>query len=145
MKRRTIVTAVVMVAMVLALAATPVMASHETVVAISGEVVAVDGSGFTVQIGAQASGPANALSGQGFDNPGKPGAPPTPVGYCRFPLSGSLVGSVVTLSGTVTFSTNPALVGAPVTIIADSSSGAITFDFAGFVLTGTGSVVIAHQ
>ncbi len=147
MKRTFVFVATLALAVALALlvaqpAASPVQASHKTVVAISGE-VALDGI-LTVQVGAHASGPANDLSGQGFDNPGKPplGVPP---GYCRFPLNGSLVGDVVTLDGVVTFSNDPANIGVPVAIIADASTGDITFFFDGVVLTGTGSVVIAHQ
>ncbi len=122
--------------------------ASNTVVSISGAVTLTGVPGFTptLQMGAHASGPAGSLTGQGFDSPfrGNPTAT-TPPGYCRFPLTGSLVGSVVTLTGTVSFSNDPTNLGVPVTIIADASTGAITFDFGSFVLTGTGSVVIAHS
>jgi hypothetical protein len=36
-------------------------------------------------------------------------------------------------------------IGTPVTVIADASTGSITFDFGGFILTGTGSITIRHQ
>lgn len=114
--------------------------SPKTVVTISGDVTL---SGFTVHVGARAAGTAAALTGLGFDSPGKPpGA--VPPGYCRFPLTGSVAGSVVTLSGAVTFSSDPSLVGTAVTITANASTGAIVFTFGGLVLTGTGSVLIAH-
>ncbi len=50
--------------------------------------------------------------------------------------------SVVTLSGAVTKSTDPSLVGISVTVIGDASTGAITFVFDGLTLTGTGTVAI---
>lgn len=100
--------------------------------------------GLTLHVGAEASGSAAALTGRGFDTPfrGNPFGPPP--GYCRFPLSGSLSGSVVTLSGAVTFSNDPTLVTTTVTITADASTGVITFDFGTLTLTGTGSVIVAH-
>lgn len=115
--------------------------SPKTVVTISGDVTLA--AGFTVHVGAAASGSAVALTGQGFDTPFRGNLTGTP-GYCRFPLTGSLSGSVVTLSGAVTFSSDPTFVGVPVTITADGSTGGITFDFGPFTLTGTGSVVVAH-
>jgi len=129
-------------------------ASHKVVVTISGD-VAYTGNlgtgivplGFPLHVGAQASGPpAGSLSGQGFDVPtgassfGPPGGPP---GYCRIPLTGTLAGNVVTLSGVVSFAHNPGDVGVPVTFTADASDGSITFDFGGFIFEGTGRVRIA--
>ncbi len=114
--------------------ATPVLASDMTVVTISGRV-----AGGTLQVGAHASGTAGSLSGLGFDSP----IPGTPKGYCRIALTGSLAGSVATLSGPVIFSTVPSFVGTPVTFIGDASTGSITFNFGGSIFTGTGSVVIA--
>lgn len=114
--------------------------SPKTAVTISGDVTV---AGFTVHLGAQASGTSTALTGFGFDSPGKPpGA--VPPGYCRFPLTGSFASNVVTLSGAVTFSPDPSLLGTAVTITANASTGAITFDFGGTVLAGTGSVLVAH-
>jgi hypothetical protein len=55
------------------------------------------------------------------------------------------VGTTLTLTGTVALSTDPSLVGTVATITADTSTGAITFNFGGIILTGTGSVVVAHQ
>lgn len=126
----------------MALTATPVQAAHMTVVTISGEVDF--GGGAVVQVGAHARGPAGSLTGQGFDTSGKPGGV-VPPQYCRFPLTGSVSGDVVTLLGAVTFSPDPTLIGAPVVITANAATGAITFNFAGFIATGTGSVVIAHR
>lgn len=141
MKLHTVV-ALVIALTGMALTATPVQAAHKTVVAISGEVDF--GGGAVVQIGAHARGPAGSLSGQGFDTPGKPGGV-VPPGYCHFPLTGSVSGDNVTLSGTVTFSPDPTLIGASVEITANAATGAITFNFGGFIGAGTGSVVIAHQ
>ncbi|MCI0330332.1 MAG: hypothetical protein L0196_05185 [candidate division Zixibacteria bacterium] len=115
-----------------------------TVVSISGNVTLAEG--FTLQVGATASGPSNALVGQGFDSPfrGNPTAT-TPPGYCRFPLTGSASGNVVSLSGNVSFSNDPSNLGVAVSITADASTSAITFVFGPFTLTDTGSVVIAHE
>lgn len=133
----------------LGVAATPAQASHQAVVSISGKVTNA-GLGLTLQVGAIASGPVDSLSGQGFDapTPGKPAVPGTPAGYCRIDLTtGSLSGDVVTLSGSVEFSNDPVNnpVGTPVSYTADASTGEITFDFAGFIFTGTGTVRIAHR
>jgi hypothetical protein len=61
------------------------------------------------------------------------------------PLTGALAGNQLTLSGTVAFSSDPTLVGIHATVTASISTGAITFNFGGIVLTGTGSVVVAHR
>ena len=123
-------------------------ASNKVVVTISGDVTetAVTG-GFTLHVQAQVSGPAASLTGQGSDSPaGK--------GYCRFPLTGELVGDVVTLAGVTDFTNSDTIpVGVPVTFVANASTGDITWTFdVGAVITGgpllvftgTGSVVIAQ-
>ena len=111
-------------------------------VAISGRVTLV-GTRLTLQVGARVSGSAVSLSGQGFDSPFSTKPASTPPGYCRFPLAGSRAGTVVTISGKVAFSNNATLVGTPVKITADASTGSIIFNFGPFTLTGTGAVVIA--
>ncbi len=119
----------------------PVQAASPTNVHVSGAVTLP--SGFTLQLTANASGTPSSLSGQGVDSTfhGNPGGPPP--GTCIFNnLTGSVSGSVVTLTGSVTSSTNNALVGTSVKIIADASTGSIVFDFGAFVLTGTGIVLI---
>ena len=125
-------------------------ASNKVVVTISGAVTETTVfSGFKLHVQARVSGPAGSLTGQGSDSP--PGK-----GYCRFPLTGSLVGDVVTLSGVTTFTNSDTTpVGVPVTFVANASTGDITWTFdvgaviAGgpfLIFTGTGSVVIAgHQ
>jgi opacity protein-like surface antigen len=122
--------------------ASPAQAA-DLVVNVTGEVVLF--GTFDFQLGATARGAADALTGRGFDAPieGAGGEGGLGHDYCHFPLTGSLSGSVVTLTGTVTSSNNPADLGAAVTIIADASTGAITYDFDGVVLTGTGKVTIA--
>lgn len=123
--------------------ASTVEASHKTVVTIRGDVTSPLLG--TIHVVAHASGPAGALSGRGFDGPatgsGVSGAPGNP-GACVFSLTGSVSGTSVTLTGTVIVSSNPSFVGAPVIITANASTGAITFTFAGFPFTGTGSVAI---
>jgi len=98
-----------------------------------------------VHVGAHASGPAGDLSGQGFDIPGKPPArlPSRSPGTAA--LSGELSGDTVTLEGAVDFSSDPSLEGIPAAIIANTSTGAITFVFDGSVLEGSGSVLVAHS
>ncbi len=111
-----------------------------TTVNISGQVTLAPGLTLTVE--GHAQGTASSLVGKGVDSTfhGNPlGFPP---GTCNFPLTGSISGSVITLSGAVTHSTDPSFVGTPVTLIGDASTGAITFIFGPFTLTGTGNVVI---
>lgn len=152
MKRRILATLVVVsvtTTTFVAFTATSAQASHKVVVTLSGRVTLV-GDGLVLQVGAQASGSANSLTGQGFDGP----VPGTPAGYCTIDLtSGSVLGDVVTLSGPVIFSNDPVNLDSAVnTFVADASDGSITFTFDAtgalggpFVFTGTGRVVIAHS
>ncbi len=121
---------------------TGAFAAGQTAVTVQGNVSL---PGLTVHLGAAASGPAGALTGAGFDAPtigsGVSGAPGNP-GFCEFPLAGSVSAGVVTLSGAVKESSEPTLIGIPVTITANSSTGSITFVFGPFTLTGTGSVSV---
>ena len=48
-------------------------------------------------------------------------------------------------SGSVSFSIDPTLVGIQATITANIATGSVTFNFGGIILTGTGSVVVAHR
>lgn len=115
--------------------ATSATASSGTGVSIAGKVSNAS-LGLTLSVQAQAHGAtAASLSGQGMDNSVAGGK-----GYCTIPLTGSVAGNVATLSGTVSFSNDPANLGVPVTFTADASTGAITFDFGGFIFTGNGSV-----
>lgn len=115
--------------------ATSATASSGTGVSIAGKVSNAS-LGLTLSVQAQAHGAtAASLSGQGMDNSVAGGK-----GYCTIPLTGSVTGNVATLSGTVSFSNDPANLGVPVTFTADASTGAITFDFGGFIFTGNGSV-----
>jgi hypothetical protein len=119
-------------------AATSAWASPVTTVSISGQ-VSIGGS--TLTLHASASGTSASLTGHGVDTTFHGGPPPP--GTCEFPLTGSISGSVVTLSGAVSKATDPTLVGASVLIVADGATGSITFTFGGtFVLTGTGTVQI---
>ena len=115
------------------------IAAPPTNVHISGEVTLAPG--FSLQLTANASGTPSSLSGQGVDSTFHQG-PVSPPGTCEFPLTGSVTGNVVTLTGTVTQASDKTLIGTPVSIVADASTGAITFHFGGFVLTGTGNVHI---
>lgn len=119
-------------------AATSAMAGPPTTVNIDGQ-VSIAGS--TLTLSANAAGTSASLTGRGVDSTFHGAGPPA--GTCVFPLTGSISGSVVTLSGAVRQSSDPTLVGASVLIVADAGTGSITFTFAGvFVLTGTGTVVI---
>ncbi len=131
--------AVSLAAMLLSLvAASSVLALPLTTVNIAGQ-VSIAGSTLTLQ--ANARGTSASLTGSGVDTTFHGGVPPP--GTCEFPLTGSISGSVVTLSGAVSKSTDPTLVGASVLIVADAATGSITFTFGGvFVLTGTGTVQI---
>jgi len=122
---------------VLMTVATPATASSRTGVTIAGQVSNAS-LGLTLSVQAQAHGAtAASLSGQGMDNSVAGGK-----GYCTIPLTGSVAGNVATLSGAVSFSNDPANLGVPVTFTADASTGAITFNFGGFIFTGSGSVNI---
>ena len=136
MKRAVIFLAVTLMVAALMMMIGPAQASNDTVVTISGT---VSNDGITLHVEAQAMGPsAGSLTGQGSDSTARANA----AKYCRFPLTGSVSGNVITLSGSVVFSPDPTNLGTPVAITADASTGSITFNFGGFILTGTGSVVI---
>ncbi len=108
----------------------PVFATDETVVTVMGNVATPPGSGaFSVHLGALARGPADALTGTGFDAPpigsGASSAPGNP-GFCVFSLTGSVSAGVVTLSGAVRESSIKTLIGTPVSVTAHTSNGSIT-------------------
>jgi hypothetical protein len=112
-------------------------ASSHVSVNITGQVSL---GGFLLHVQAHADGAGLAsLSGQGTDNFVDHG---NQFGLCIEPLTGSVSGSTVTLSGTTTFANNPSDIGVPVTFIADASTGAITWIFDGLTFTGTGIVDI---
>ena len=78
------------------------------------------------------------LSGSGWDT----GLDPKNVsGACYFTQAGSVRHDKVKLQGTVLFANDPTNSAAAVTTDADLDTGDITFNFAGFVFTGTGIVV----
>ena len=114
-----------------------------TTIGISGK---VSGSSGTVALEATAKGTTSSLVGRGA------GVHINFASEARFTLTGSISGSVVTLTGAVTQSGFAALIGTPVSIVADASTGTITHIFgpiaggplAGVTLTftGTGTVVI---
>ena len=116
-------------------------ASPPTTVNVSGQVSLAPGLTLTVE--AHAKGSSSSLTGAGVDSTFHGNPLPGPPGTCNFDnLAGSISGTTITLSGSVTHSTDPSLVGTPVTVIADASTGAITFIFGPFTLTGTGTVII---
>ncbi len=123
--------------MILMTTMVPARASNDTRVTIIGD-VSVGGITFHVQ--AQASGSSSSLSGQGISSPLANSVGPG--NTARFPLTGSVSGSTVTLTGSIAFSPNAANIGMPIAITADSSTGYIEFDFGLTKFTGTGSVVI---
>ncbi len=136
---------VVIILLLLPLAVLLVPASHAqstiTTVTISGLVSNPMIGPVTVR--ASASGSASSLVGAGTDSPPFPFIPPgANPGACQFPLTGSVVSGTVMLSGTVTQSSISGFVGASIVISAVHSTGSITFIFAGFTFTGTGTVAI---
>ncbi len=119
---------------------TPVAyAAQPTTVTLSGVVTGPAGT-FTIR--AEASGSTSSLSGDGTDSP-PPGASGNP-GVCHFTLTGSISGTVVTLSGAFDQSSIPSLIGLPIVITADASTGSLIFSVAGgaIIETGTGTVTI---
>jgi hypothetical protein len=141
MKRAVVSLAAIFTVATLMTTMVPARASNDTRVTISGD-VSDPGLGLTLQVYAQASGSSAALSGQGGNSNFRGNPFGAPANACSYPLTGSMSGNVVTLSGKVAFSPNSGNVGIPVTIIDDASTGSITFDFNGIPFTGTGSVVI---
>jgi len=112
-------------------------ASSHVSVNITGQVSL---GGFLLHVQAHADGDdPGSLSGQGTDNFVDHG---NQFGLCIEPLTGSVSGSTVTLSGTTTFANNPSDIGVPVTFIANASTGAIKWIFDGLTFTGTGIVDI---
>lgn len=101
---------------------------HGTVVGPAGE----------VKISITVEGPRDDLSGDAWDF--APGADPAS-GACYYTQEGSADSESVELSGIVLFSNTPAFLNAPVTTVANFKTGEITWTFAGFVFTGTGTVV----
>lgn len=91
-----------------------------------------------VEISIDAAGRRDDLSGAGWDDDPAPGV----AGACYFTQAGSRDGDTITLMGRVLFSNTSGFLNAPVTTTADRKSGAITFDFAGFIFTGTGVVTV---
>lgn len=138
---RKIIMSVVLLAAFLVLLAPSTYASGSTrtTVTISGT-VSLAGFG-TVSVRAHASGTTSSLSGSGTDAP-PPNTPPGNPAVCQWPLTGSVSDNVVTLVGVVAQSSVRAEIGTHVTLTADASTGAITWTFAGFPLTGTGTVEI---
>lgn len=96
-----------------------------------------------VYLSAQASGPAGALTGMGVTHSS---TGPT----YRFDLSGAVDESAVTLSGTIYKSTASFLIGTPVSLTADASTGEVTYNlgplvagvFAGQTLVFSGPGVV---
>ena len=133
----------VIILLLLPLALLLVPASHAqptvTTVLISGLVSNPKFGSVTVR--ASASGSTFSLVGAGTDSPPFTGVSGNP-GACQFPLTGSVSGSMVTLSGSVTQSSISAFLGTSVGINAIASTGAITFTFGGIPFAGMGIVVI---
>ncbi len=124
--------------------ATGASATTMTAVTIAGQVSGTVGTAaVTVSVEAFATGNPSSLAGGGMDSNPHGGALGLPPDTCTFPLTGSISGTMITLSGTVTQSTNPTLVGTPVTLMGDAQAGSITFVFDGLTLKGIGTVVIA--
>lgn len=116
----------------------PTSRAATTTVHIQGQVTSAE-LGMTLVVEAQASGGPKSLSGIGMDTPIGIGS-----GECTIPLAGSIKNGVIKLSGVVTQSSDPSNLGAPVTFTADAASGSIKFNFAGFIFTGTGMVLIEN-
>jgi len=116
----------------------PTVHAATTTVHIQGK-VSNEEFGLTLVVEAQASGSPKSLSGIGMDT--AIGIGP---GECTIRLKGSITNGVVSLSGVVIQTADPANVGALVIFTADSASGSIKFNFAGFIFTGTGRVLIVN-
>ncbi len=92
----------------------------------------------TIEVSITVDGPRADLSGAGWDDDPAPGV----AGACYFTQAGSRDGDVVQLHGRVLFSNTAGFLDAPVTTTANRKTGSITFNFAGFVFTGTGTVTV---
>ena len=123
-----------------------VYAQPMTIVSISGKVSTTAlGPLITVTVQAHAQGSPSSLSGNAIDTASEGGVLLKLIGLpgqCNEQLTtGSTDGTTVTLSGNVVKSFDGAFNGVHVSITA-TTSGAITFHFASFVFTGTGTVTI---
>lgn len=92
----------------------------------------------SIEVSITVHGPRDDLSGAGWDDDPAPGVE----GACYFTQAGSRDGDVIQVQGRVLFSNTPSFLDAPVTTIANRKTGSITFNFGGFVFTGTGTVTV---
>lgn len=109
------------------------------VVNIHGTVFNPDPTLGEVKISITVEGPRDDLSGDAWDF--VPAAADPASGACYYTQEGSANSETVELSGIVLFSGTPGFLNAPVTTVANFKTGEITWTFAGFVFTGTGTVV----
>jgi hypothetical protein len=128
---------------VLILTATPAWASPAVTVQITADVTD-SAIACTLPISASVSGQSSSsLSGAGIDGSQCIGAPSFPPAECVWALTGSVAGSVVTLTGTVVQSSDHnGEVGTPVMLTANGSTGTVVWTFGGLTFTGTGTVAI---
>lgn len=131
--------------------AAPVSADSGTMVQISGKVTGYLGAPCNCQAGvtlvANLRGESTSLEGSGTGH-SSTGA------TNQFDLTGSIDGTLVTLSGTVVQSTAWYLVGSPVLIVADVETGALTFTLSPvngpyinqtLIFTGSGNVLVIGE
>lgn len=86
------------------------------------------------------AGTRNDLRGEGWDSDPAESAPSA----CIFVQSGRMRRDVVEVAGKVIFANDPANIGALVQTRANAETGHIDWDFGGFVLTGSGRVIVAR-
>ncbi|MGI0073406.1 MAG: hypothetical protein ACREA3_06315 [Nitrosotalea sp.] len=66
--------------------------------------------------------------------------------YVHFNVEGNISpNTVINLAGNVTTSTDPSMIGTPITITADTSTGNMALAFEGNTYTGTGRVLIKYR
>ena len=130
----------------LVLAASPVIArAGDAVHGVHIHAVFVDGNGpgDDIVIDEWAFGSPGELNGTGLDHSTAPAGPPS-FGACIYSREGKfrVRKNRIELTGTVLFANDPLSLDAPVTTVVDTTTGAITWTFATFEFTGTGTVTI---
>ena len=131
----------------LALAASPVVArAGEAVHGVHVHAVFVDGDGpgSDIVIDEWAFGSPSDLNGFGWDQATAPAGHAPSFSACLYTRKGKyrVRKNSIELTGMTLFAGDPLSLDAPVTTVADTTTGAVTWTFATFEFTGTGTVTI---
>ena len=103
-----------------------------------------DGPGSDIVIDEWAFGSPADLNGLGWDQATAPAGHPPSFSACLYTRKGKyrVHKNRIELTGMTLFANDPLSLDAPVTTVVDTTTGAITWTFATFELTGTGTFTI---